>query len=470
MYVFYDVEATGPTTAFDQILQFAAIRTDESLREIDRFEIRCRRQAHVVPSPSALRLTGISPSLLSDPTLPCHYEAVAAIARRLDHWTPSILLGWNSFAFDEPLMRQAFFQTLHHPFITTSRGNGRGCVMRTVQAATVFAPDRVSAPLDHRGQPTFRLDRVAPALGCGPGNVHDAMNDAQTTLCVAKVLRDAVPDVWHTMMQWTGKRRVTAFLRDEEAVALTDWTYGRAVNRLVTLCGVNPVDPVDIAVFDLAYDPASYLQRSVDEIVRLLNRRPRVIRALRATSQPILMPASVAPADVAALSLPSEERTRRARQIRSDHAFHERVGLALQLRREGLAPTATAPVEHRLYERRSLPDDQHLMNSFHASAWEERSRIALSFTDPRLRDLAIRLVHGQRPDLLCDETRDSLDQWVAERILSEDPDVPWRTVAVALRETEDLLTDASAGHRTFLLEVQSFLETLLDRQARQPLV
>ena len=40
--VFYDTETTGTETFFDQILQFAAIRTDEQLNEIDRLEIRCR--------------------------------------------------------------------------------------------------------------------------------------------------------------------------------------------------------------------------------------------------------------------------------------------------------------------------------------------------------------------------------------------------------------------------------------------
>ena len=52
-FVFYDTETTGTDTAFDQILQFAAIRTDENLRELDRFEfaVDCfrmsyQRQAH----------------------------------------------------------------------------------------------------------------------------------------------------------------------------------------------------------------------------------------------------------------------------------------------------------------------------------------------------------------------------------------------------------------------------------------
>jgi len=42
-FVFYDTETKGISTAFDQILQFGAIKTDDDLNEIERFEIGARR-------------------------------------------------------------------------------------------------------------------------------------------------------------------------------------------------------------------------------------------------------------------------------------------------------------------------------------------------------------------------------------------------------------------------------------------
>ena len=85
-YVFYDTETTGVATAFCQILQFAAIRTDDNLNEIDRFEARCRLLPHIIPSPEALLVTGISPETLTDPGLPTHYEAVWEIRKKLVEW------------------------------------------------------------------------------------------------------------------------------------------------------------------------------------------------------------------------------------------------------------------------------------------------------------------------------------------------------------------------------------------------
>ncbi|RPJ17923.1 MAG: hypothetical protein EHM37_00025, partial [Deltaproteobacteria bacterium] len=36
-YLLYDIETTGLNRAFDQVLEFAAIRTDGDLNELDRF-------------------------------------------------------------------------------------------------------------------------------------------------------------------------------------------------------------------------------------------------------------------------------------------------------------------------------------------------------------------------------------------------------------------------------------------------
>ena len=113
VFVFYDTETTGTDTAFDQILQFGAIRTDGDLNEIDRVEVRCCLQAHIVPAPMALKVTGITPRMLLDPALPSHHEARRCDAMRQVHaklsdWSPSIFVGYNSISFDENLLRQAF--------------------------------------------------------------------------------------------------------------------------------------------------------------------------------------------------------------------------------------------------------------------------------------------------------------------------------------------------------------------------
>ena len=66
-FVFYDTETTGIDTSFDQVMQFAAIKTDEDLNIIERFEIRSRLLPFVVPAPGALRVTKMTIDRLHDP-------------------------------------------------------------------------------------------------------------------------------------------------------------------------------------------------------------------------------------------------------------------------------------------------------------------------------------------------------------------------------------------------------------------
>jgi exodeoxyribonuclease-1 len=105
-FIFYDTETTGVETAFDQILQFAAIKTND-LNELDRLDFRCRLMPHFVLSPGALRVNRVTPAMLADPNLPSHYEAICLIRAKLIEWSPVVFIGYNSISFDEELLRQA---------------------------------------------------------------------------------------------------------------------------------------------------------------------------------------------------------------------------------------------------------------------------------------------------------------------------------------------------------------------------
>ena len=194
-FVFYDVETTGTDTVFDQILQFAAIRTDDNMRELDRFEIRCRLLPHVVPAAGALIATGVSPSLLTDSALPTHYEAARQIARKLAHWSPSIFLGYNSISFDEELLRQTFYQTLQPIYITNTSGNTRGDILNLVNASTIVAPQVLTIPIGTSGKRTRKLDALAPANGYAHANAHDALADVEATIIPRESHRAAAPAI-----------------------------------------------------------------------------------------------------------------------------------------------------------------------------------------------------------------------------------------------------------------------------------
>jgi exodeoxyribonuclease-1 len=126
-FIFYDTETTGKRTGFDQIFQFAAIKADDELNVIDTFDVRCRLLPHIVPSPEALLITGVSVADLTGAPV-SHFEMMRQIHAKMYEWSlgGAVFIGWNSMRFDEAMLRQAYYQTLLPIYQTNTNGNGRG--------------------------------------------------------------------------------------------------------------------------------------------------------------------------------------------------------------------------------------------------------------------------------------------------------------------------------------------------------
>ena len=457
-YVFYDTETTGTQTAFDQILQFAAIWTDEEFNVLERFNIRCQLLPHIVPAPGALRVTGVTPAMLTDPTMPSHYQAIRQIRAQLLAWSPATFIGFNSLDFDEVLLRQALFQTLHPAYLTNTDGNRRSDVMRIAHAASIFAPENIDVPTDDRGRETFRLDRLAPANGFNHEGAHEAMADVEATMHMARLIRKRDPAIWAALDRATTKSAVKNLVTEQSVFTLTERYFGRTYSWLVTPCGQNPEYDAQLAVFDLYYDPEDYRQLSTEDLVDVLSTRPKVIRSLRTNAQPIIMPAEDAPQNVKALAIPPDELTRRIAVIQADKDFRERVGLAQALRFADETPSPYA--EARIYDGFPSNSDQTLMAQFHDEEWTNRVGLADRIEDDRVQEFARRLIYFERPDLLSPQKRSELDAWRTARLLGDNQDVPWMTVQKALQETDDLLQNAADDDAALLSEVRDFLHTL----------
>src|ERR1039458_576150 len=138
-YIFYDTETSGKLTAFDQILQFAAIKTDAELNVVDTFNVRCRLLPYIVPSPGALLVTGATVTAITTCPL-SHFEMMRLVHAKMHRWSQggAIFIGWNSMKFDETLLRQAYYQTLLPVYQTNTSGNDMSDSRRRARLVSVF--------------------------------------------------------------------------------------------------------------------------------------------------------------------------------------------------------------------------------------------------------------------------------------------------------------------------------------------
>ena len=454
-FIFYDTETTGLTAGFDQILQFAAIVTDDELDSIEEVNLRCRLLPHVVPSPGAFVITGVRPSAVAKADL-SHYEMVRKIRTVIERYTPAIIVGYNSISYDEAMLRQAFYQTLNPVYLTNTGGNTRMDILKVAHAASEYAPDVLQVPLNAKGRPTFKLGLLAEANNLLHEDAHEAMSDTVVTLGLARLVRDRAPAVWNAMQQTRSKSGALSILSNSEVFCATEKAF-KQPSILATRISANPDNPSEVAVFDLSHDPAQYLNISPEDLPGLLKASPRPIRIIKANQSPILVPHELCHDGVAGHGQSMNELRDKVGAIREHPTFGVNVGRAVADR----YPPFDAPayVEQRIFEGFPSRADGSLMEAFHASPWSERQGIVSRLQDDRLRELGERLIYLESPDVLQEGIRRRYDDWRNARIHAG-PDVPWTTIGSAVEELTDLATSGDSGEGSLLQDIERHLTEL----------
>src|SRR5262249_11073698 len=279
-FVFYDTETTGKDRYFDQILQFAAIKTDDDLNPIETFNVRCRLLPHVVPSPGALLATGVSAADLTSAPL-SHFEMMRQVRTKMNDWCRegAIFIGWNSMRFDEALLRQAYYQSLLPVYQTNTNGNGRADAMRMAQVVAACIPNAIAVPIEGRCKRTFKLELVAEANGIRLDNAHEALADAEATLAIAQLLKQRAPQIWRPLVANARKAKILQLMEDNPVLLLSETFGGTPFNMMVAPISASCNNPNEWALFDLQFDPEQLLiaddatlRDAIDGNVKMIRR------------------------------------------------------------------------------------------------------------------------------------------------------------------------------------------------------
>ena len=450
-FVFYDTETTGLSTRFDQVVHFAAIKTDHELKEVDRFEVCSRLREHVVPHPEALCIRGVGIRQLLDPSQPSHYEMVREVHAKLVAWSPSIIAGYNSIRFDEELLRQAFFQTLHPVYLTSLHGNGRADVLGLALSAAASAPGSIEVPLDATGRPSFRLADIARANGVSHSKVHNAMSDTEAALELCRRLRYKAPAAWQSFVRFSNKAAVVDFVSGEDAFVLTEFFGGEAFTTPVVLLGQQTSVPTGRLCLVLDARTRGIIDASDDELATALFSKPSPIRRFRVNGAPVLTP--LYEFDDGRFEMSIDDIEDLARDIRGDAALCARLIAVFESRDK---PWPSSPyIEERIYEGFPPPSDTRLMERFHQVDWVERARLVSQIEDQRFRILGERLIQEEAPHVLSAMQR----QRVASELGPRNGDAangPLSREAV-ITLVDEMRRSVSGDHLALLNEYREYL-------------
>jgi len=201
-FLFYDIETTGLNYAFDQVLQFAAIRTDLALKELQRHEIKVRLRPDVICSPGALltHRISIAESLTGD----CEFEAVQEIHRLLNE-PGTISLGYNTLGFDDQFLRFAFYRNLLPPYTHQyADGCGRTDLYPITAIYWLYKNGILNWP-EVENKPTLQLAHLNASNSLAQGRAHDALADVEATVGLARILARETA-MWNYLLAYFDKK------------------------------------------------------------------------------------------------------------------------------------------------------------------------------------------------------------------------------------------------------------------------
>ena len=269
-FLFYDLETFGADPRRSRIAQFAAIRTDAELNQVEApVDLFVRPADDLLPSPMATLITGITPQRALREGVN-EAEAFARIVEEMAR-PETCTLGYNSLRFDDEFIRHGLFRNFHDPYEREWRGgNCRWDLLDVLRLAHALRPEGLAWPKREDGATSFRLEHLAQANGVREGDAHEALSDVRALIGLARKLRTAQPRLWDYALRLRDKRFAAGLV---DVVAQRPLLHVSQRYPAARLCAAavlplarHPRIDNRVIVFDLDADPDALLALPAEEI------------------------------------------------------------------------------------------------------------------------------------------------------------------------------------------------------------
>lgn len=381
-YLFYDIETTGLNPCFDQVLQFAAIRTDLELNELSRYDLQVRLRNDVVPAPEAILTHRIGISYCQQNGI-SELEAMTMI-HQLFNTPGTISLGYNTLGFDDEFLRFGFYRHLLPPY---THQYAKDCSRMDVYPLTIlhylFKPDVLIWP-QHQQHVSLKLELLNQANQLAPGQAHHAMADVEATLALArKFLHHR--ETWDYMTQYFNKNTDLTRIAQLPTALLVDGKLGKNNHYLAPVLNLGQHHHYKNQTLWLRLDLENLLKMTINNIPE----QSYVIRKKAGENRIIL------PMKPRYLEKLSAERQAIASQ---NQAWLEKnpelfAALCAYHREYTFPPVPGIDADAALYEL-GFPSahEENLMRQFHEVPPAKKMGIANRFSSPIRQEQALRIM------------------------------------------------------------------------------
>lgn len=422
--VWYDYETFGIHPAFDRPAQFAAIRTDENLNEIEApVEVFCKPTDDSLPHPQAVLITGITPQQCQQQGV-SEYEFMQRI-NDMFSVPNTCVAGYNSIRFDDEVTRYGLYRNFFDPYAREwQNGNSRWDLLDIARCVYALRPEGINWPKHEDGKPSFKLEHLTAANGLDHGKAHDAVSDVRATIALAKLIKEKQPKLFDYFYGQRTKEKVRSLINVANKTPLVHVSgkipaeHG-CMTVVVPLCW-HPTNKNSVIVWDLQQDPTELYQLSAEEIQqRVFTRAADLpegverlpLKEIHINKAPVIAPMSVLTPDQAERWQISGDTLRKHLSIvRESPELTAIMGRVFS----GNAFAKDPDVDAQLYDGFFGTADKQLMQAIHTMAPWDLADWTASFKDPRGEEILFRFRARNYPDTL---NEDEQERWEQHRIM-----------------------------------------------------
>ena len=455
--IFYDLETTGRSAYWDQIIQIAAICTDEHLNVIDEMNLIGKLNSFSIPDPEALLVNKIPIDSIYKSNF-SNYSLVSEISHKFSEWSPAIFIGYNSIKFDEEVIRNAFFKNLFDPYLTVKNNNTRVDLLDITRIANFLYPEKIKSLLNKKGSAILKLESIAHTNGIKNFTAHDAMGDTYASLELAKLIKKQIPELWDKSILQSNKVQLEASIASKPFCYLESF-FGKSKLFCLSFVGFHPKYKWALC-FDLFEDPKKVLEMNKSEIYTFLENSPKKIRKIKLNKSPILLDIKIKKNLEEYNIVSYDTLLERHNFISNNQEFKEKI---LSCYEDIITDESQLDIyaEESIYKKFISNSDSYLMKEFQIADWKNKLIIMKKFTDERLKYFAELLVFEEQPHLLERKNFLKIKEHFKNRIMSTNKE-KWLTIFEAYKKIDDLRVKYDNNKENlFILEnVNKYIENL----------
>lgn len=448
-YLFYDLETSGLSESFDQVLQFAAIRTDLQLKELERYELHVKLNPDTIPAPGALITHHIgvheTEKGLSE------LEAI----RQIHQWmnTPgTISTGYNTLGFDDEFLRFSFYRNLLAPY--THQYNNQCGRMDIFPITTLFYLFKKSAlewPITN-GRVSLKLEHLNQANQLiSHGRAHHAMTDVEATLELARRFQKE-KEMWEYALGYFNKQTDQERSQHSEAIMVYN-KFGFEKNFLA---------PVLFLGMHLHYRYQMWLK--LDSEILSTTPIEEIEKTFLGMKKKFTEPGFILPRKDRYLAQIPAEQLNRAEEnkkwLEKNPLFWKE--LVKYYTNFKYTEYPKADLQSCLYRAFWTPQEEQICQQFHRTAPSESARLLDKITHVRLRTLMLRSIGRHYPELLSSAQQEEFNAYLQSlhQPLIDFKGKEHRTPQTALHEINVLRqkTDLSSEQLALLTELEAYLQ------------